>query len=150
MSESGLRFSERRKVFLPVFYSKVLYKLLFQMQTTFSVSTDLLGFNCRKYHLNVSYTTVVLLKFNLELDCLHNKLIRTILIGDPESKKHYIINNSYKIYYVEWPWFLFWLVFDPYTTQAVFLAWMRPWVTNYHLGLPLVIVHWKATIWKRL
>ena len=28
------------------------------------------------------------------------------------------------------------------------VAWMRLWISGYHLGLPLAIVHWKATVWK--
>ena len=28
------------------------------------------------------------------------------------------------------------------------IAWVRLWISVYHLDLPLAIVHWKATVWK--
>ena len=36
-----------------------------------------------------------------------------------------------------------------HTQQHQFsVAWMRLWISGYHLGLLLAIVHWKATVWK--
>ena len=39
-----------------------------------------------------------------------------------------------------------------YAQQKQFsVAWMRLWISSYHLGLPLaIIVHWKATVWKKI
>ena len=44
-------FSERGKSFSPSILTQKFYiKLFFEMKSTFSVSTDVRGFNCSKYH----------------------------------------------------------------------------------------------------
>ena len=59
-----------------------------------------------------------------------------------QGTKSIILNNSYKIYHVKLPRFWFWQDFVPYTT--------RFWKSGYHLGVPLAIVSWKITVWKKL
>ena len=136
-----LGFSERRKSFSSSFSTQKFYiKLFFQMQSTFSVSSDLLSFNCRRYHWNVPYAAMALLKFNFSrwntskatlFTQLNN---RRILISGPVTKS-IIFNSSYKIYCVKCPWFWFWLVFVLCATWAVFFSMdktldvmLPPWV----------------------
>ena len=85
------------------------------MQSTFSVSIDLLSFNCRKYHYNVPYAPIILLIFNFSklntskatLLTWLNKffLVRTTYILVFQGAKSIILNNSYRIYIVKCPWF---------------------------------------------
>ena len=64
-------------------------------------------------------------------------LTKIILI----TGKSNILNNNYKTYHVKCQWFWFWLVFVPSQIEQFSVAWLRIWMSAYHLGLTLAIAH---------
>ena len=75
-------------------------------------------------------------------------LISYILVVQVQGAKN-ILNNSYKVYCVKCPWFWFWLILSHTQQEQFSLAWMRLWISGYHIDLPLALVHWKAAVSKK-
>ena len=66
-----------------------------------------------------------------------------------QGAKCFILNNSYMIIHVKCLWFGFSYFLSHMQHEQFSVAWVRLWMSSYHLGLPLVIVRGKATTWKK-